>query len=73
MNQVFLAKVDTPRGPMLRVYEYDRYNGTVWQVSSYNSSSIGCGNNSSGGSGSSSGSSSVSTNGSSSSGGGEKK
>eukprot|EP01035_Chromulina_nebulosa_P031221 gene31221-41598_t len=30
-TQVFLAKVDTPRGPMLRVYEYDRYNGTVWQ------------------------------------------
>lgn len=29
---VFLASVDTPRGPMLRVYEFDRYNGTVWQV-----------------------------------------
>lgn len=31
-TQTFLARVDTPRGPMLRVYEFDRYNGTVWQV-----------------------------------------
>jgi len=31
-TQTFLARVDTTRGPMLRVYEFDRYNGTVWQV-----------------------------------------
>eukprot|EP00595_Chromulina_sp_UTEXLB2642_P002837 CAMPEP_0196761940 /NCGR_PEP_ID=MMETSP1095-20130614/1254_1 /TAXON_ID=96789 ORGANISM="Chromulina nebulosa, Strain UTEXLB2642" /NCGR_SAMPLE_ID=MMETSP1095 /ASSEMBLY_ACC=CAM_ASM_000446 /LENGTH=720 /DNA_ID=CAMNT_0042112063 /DNA_START=58 /DNA_END=2220 /DNA_ORIENTATION=- len=31
-TQVYLAKVETSRGPMLRVYEYDRYNGTTWQV-----------------------------------------
>jgi hypothetical protein len=31
-TQVYLAQVDTNRGPMLRVYEYDRYNSTVWQV-----------------------------------------
>jgi hypothetical protein len=31
-TQVHLARVDTERGPLLRVYEFDRYNGTVWQV-----------------------------------------
>lgn len=31
-TRVFLAKVSTTEGPMLRVYEFDRYNGTVWQV-----------------------------------------
>lgn len=31
-TQVFLTKVDTTAGPMLRVHEFDRYNGTVWQV-----------------------------------------
>lgn len=31
-TQVFMAQVDTERGPILRVYEYDRYNSTVWQV-----------------------------------------
>ena len=31
-TRVHLARVETPRGPMLRVYEFDRYNGTVWQV-----------------------------------------
>ena len=31
-TQVYLAEVDTERGPMLRVYEFDRYNGTFWQV-----------------------------------------
>jgi len=29
---VFMGSVETSRGPMLRVYEFDRYNGTVWQV-----------------------------------------
>jgi hypothetical protein len=31
-TQVYLTKVDTSAGPMLRVHEFDRYNGTVWQV-----------------------------------------
>lgn len=31
-TQVFLSRLDTERGPMLRVHEFDRYNGTVWQV-----------------------------------------
>ncbi len=31
-TEVYLARLDTPRGPLLRVYEFDRYNGTVWQV-----------------------------------------
>lgn len=31
-TQVFLGRLDTERGPMLRVYEFDRYNGTTWQV-----------------------------------------
>lgn len=31
-TQVFMARVDTARGPVVRVYEFDRYNGTVWQV-----------------------------------------
>jgi hypothetical protein len=31
-TQTFLARVDTDKGPLLRVYEFDRYNGTVWQV-----------------------------------------
>ena len=29
---MYLARLDTERGPLLRVYEFDRYNGTVWQV-----------------------------------------
>jgi len=31
-TQVFTARIETERGPMVRVYEYDRYNSTVWQV-----------------------------------------
>mmetsp|Transcript_18921 Transcript_18921/g.19656 ORF Transcript_18921/g.19656 Transcript_18921/m.19656 type:complete len:730 (-) Transcript_18921:148-2337(-) len=31
-TQTFLTEVETERGPMARVYEYDRYNSTVWQV-----------------------------------------
>lgn len=31
-STVHMAKLDTPRGPVLRVYEFDRYNGTVWSV-----------------------------------------
>lgn len=31
-TQVYLAQVNTTRGPMLRVYEFDRYNGSTWQV-----------------------------------------
>jgi hypothetical protein len=31
-TQVYLTQVETSRGPLLRVYEFDRYNGTVWQV-----------------------------------------
>ena len=31
-TQVYLARVDTELGPIMRVYEFDRYNGTVWQV-----------------------------------------
>lgn len=31
-TQVYLAKVPSSRGDVLRVYEFDRYNGTVWQV-----------------------------------------
>lgn len=31
-TQVHLARVETERGSMVRVYEFDRYNGTVWQV-----------------------------------------
>lgn len=31
-TQVFMAKLDTARGPVVRVYEFDRYNGTTWQV-----------------------------------------
>lgn len=27
-----MARMTTDRGDMLRVYEFDRYNGTVWQV-----------------------------------------
>ncbi len=27
-----MARIDTERGSMLRVYEFDRYNGTLWQV-----------------------------------------
>ncbi len=29
---MYLAQVDTDRGPMLRVYEFDRRNGSTWQV-----------------------------------------
>lgn len=28
----FLGKIDTDRGPVLRAWEYDRRNATVWQV-----------------------------------------
>ena len=31
-SQTYLAKTHTPYGTGYRVYEYDRYNGTVWQV-----------------------------------------
>jgi len=31
-TRVFLGSLTTELGPVLRVYEYDRYNGTVWQV-----------------------------------------
>jgi len=31
-TQVFMGRLDTELGPMLRVYEFDRYNGTTWQV-----------------------------------------
>lgn len=31
-TEVFLTEVETEEGPMARVYEFDRYNGTVWQV-----------------------------------------
>ena len=29
---VWTAKLETERGPVVRVYEFDRYNGTLWQV-----------------------------------------
>jgi hypothetical protein len=31
-SPVHLAKVSTPQGDIVRVYEFDRFNGTVWQV-----------------------------------------
>jgi len=31
-TQTFLTEVETEFGPMARVYEFDRYNSTVWQV-----------------------------------------
>jgi len=31
-SQVFMGRLDTERGPVMRVFEFDRYNGTVWQV-----------------------------------------
>jgi hypothetical protein len=31
-SPVFVAKMDTSKGPMVRVWEYDRYNSSVWQV-----------------------------------------
>ncbi len=31
-SPTFLAKINTDKGDVLRVYEFDRYNGTVWQV-----------------------------------------
>lgn len=31
-RQVYLARVDKSRGPLLHVYEDDRHNGTVWLV-----------------------------------------
>ena len=31
-SQVYMAKIDTELGPILRVYEFDRLNHTVWQV-----------------------------------------
>ena len=31
-SKTYLSKVQTKHGETLRVYEYDRYNGTVWQV-----------------------------------------
>ena len=31
-SQTYLAEIDTVYGKALRVYEYDRYNSTVWQV-----------------------------------------
>ena len=34
-SKTYLSKVQTKHGETLRVYEYDRYNGTVWQVDMY--------------------------------------
>eukprot|EP01079_Euglenida_sp_SAG-EU17-18_P000752 gene752-2523_t len=31
-QDVYLARLDTPRGPLIRVYEYERFNGTYFQV-----------------------------------------
>lgn len=31
-SPVFVAKIETYKGPAIRVYEYDRYNSTTWQV-----------------------------------------
>jgi len=31
-SQLFTSVVDTPKGEMVRVFEYDRYNSTVFQV-----------------------------------------
>ena len=31
-NPVYVAKLSTSRGDALRIWEYDRWNGTVWQV-----------------------------------------
>ena len=31
-SDVYLAEINTDLGPMMRVYEFDRYNSTVWQV-----------------------------------------
>lgn len=31
-ESVWTAVMETPYGPAVRVYEFDRYNGTVWQV-----------------------------------------
>lgn len=31
-SPVYVAQMSTRMGPMVRVYEFDRYNGTVWQV-----------------------------------------
>lgn len=31
-TQVFMGKLNTKKGPVLRVFEFDRYNGTTWQV-----------------------------------------
>lgn len=31
-TQVFTGVLNTELGPMVRVYEFDRYNGTTWQV-----------------------------------------
>ena len=31
-TQIYTVEVETENGPMLRVYDFDRYNGTVWQV-----------------------------------------
>mmetsp|Transcript_28353 Transcript_28353/g.62805 ORF Transcript_28353/g.62805 Transcript_28353/m.62805 type:complete len:740 (-) Transcript_28353:392-2611(-) len=30
--EVFMGRLDTKKGPVLRVWEFDRYNGTVWSV-----------------------------------------
>jgi len=31
-DTVWAAKIETKKGDVIRVYEFDRYNGTVWQV-----------------------------------------
>ena len=31
-NPVYVARLRTARGDALRIYEYDRWNGTTWQV-----------------------------------------
>lgn len=30
-SPTFAAKIDTPKGPIVRIYEYDRYNSSLWQ------------------------------------------
>jgi len=34
-TQTYMARLKTSRGDVVRVYEYDRYNSTVWQVDMY--------------------------------------
>ena len=34
-SPVFAAVVETPRGPLMRLYEFERATTTTWQVSTY--------------------------------------